>query len=227
MRAGDTKRPLKKRLKIAFYSYLFTPFHRVCLTPFNLRKNGGKAIRHLEIGPGAKRVEDFETLNVVGGRHVDYVTDATRNLPFPDDSFDIVYASHVLEHIPWYESRNVLEEWTRILKPGGRLEIWLPDGELICEVILDLSHGKDNPAYRDGWKMLNPEGDPFLWANGRLFYGANNAYPSWHKAIFTETSLKALFETVGLQDVHRVDESVYRGGANHGPINLGIWGTKP
>lgn len=45
-------------------------------------------------------------------------------LPFPSDSFDYVYSSHVLEHI---ESRaNVIREWHRVLKVGGHLVIVVP-----------------------------------------------------------------------------------------------------
>lgn len=45
-------------------------------------------------------------------------------LPFSDDSFDRLIATHVLEHIPspW----NAIQEWVRVLKPGGVLSLILP-----------------------------------------------------------------------------------------------------
>lgn len=49
-------------------------------------------------------------------RDVDHNADLTK-LPFPDKSFDCVYASHVLEHIR--EDRKALSEIRRVLKPGG------------------------------------------------------------------------------------------------------------
>jgi ubiquinone/menaquinone biosynthesis C-methylase UbiE len=45
-------------------------------------------------------------------------------LPFEDDSIDRVIATHVLEHIP--HPVQALEEWTRVLKPGGVLSLILP-----------------------------------------------------------------------------------------------------
>jgi len=52
------------------------------------------------------------------------VGDAT-NLRFPDKSFDKVYASEVLEHIPDYA--KAVSELSRVLKPGGWVVISTPN----------------------------------------------------------------------------------------------------
>ena len=49
-------------------------------------------------------------------KDVDYQADLL-NLPFPDESYDFVFASHVLEHIR--EDARALSEIRRVLKPGG------------------------------------------------------------------------------------------------------------
>jgi SAM-dependent methyltransferase len=45
-------------------------------------------------------------------------------LPFPDRSFDLVTAVDVLEHT--VDDREAVREWARVLKPGGRLVIFVP-----------------------------------------------------------------------------------------------------
>jgi SAM-dependent methyltransferase len=56
---------------------------------------------------------------------IDYVCDATA-VPVPDGSFDAVLCTEVLEHVP--EPIRVLEEISRILKPGGSAFITAPLG---------------------------------------------------------------------------------------------------
>ncbi|MFE1786048.1 methyltransferase domain-containing protein [Streptomyces sp. NPDC059506] len=61
-------------------------------------------------------------------------------LPFPDNSFDRVIISEVMEHIP--DDTGVLAEMFRVLRPGGLIAVtvprWLP--EKICWMLSDEYH---------------------------------------------------------------------------------------
>jgi predicted SAM-dependent methyltransferase len=117
-----------------------------------------------------------------------------------------------------------MKQWVRVLKPRGELEVWVPDGLKMCKVLLEAESGAARMS-PDDWTVLNPRDDPFLWVNGRMFYGARQDYPSWHKAVLTPRYLKDLFERVGLVDVRELDRSEVRG-HDHGWINLGVTGRK-
>lgn len=65
-----------------------------------------------------------------------YVGNA-RFLPFPDETFHVVYARHVLEHIPWHQVPDTIKEWGRVLKPGGALQVWTPDRLKISKAFVE------------------------------------------------------------------------------------------
>lgn len=198
-------------------------------TPALLLARRRQQVRQLEIGPGPKRIPGFETLNVVGGANVDYVWNAERPLPFRRGTFDVIYASHVLEHIPWYKTDQVLRQWVRTLKPGGRLEIWVPDGVKICRAFVDAESSDAKDFHRDGWYRYNPQADACLWASGRLFsYGdgtGRRQHPNWHLAVFSYRYLEQALRAAGCSHVEPLARSRVRG-HDHGWINLGICGMK-
>lgn len=52
---------------------------------------------------------------------------ATKPLPFSSESFDCVYSSHMLEHLPRNIVPRLLNEIYRVLKPGGVVRTVVPD----------------------------------------------------------------------------------------------------
>ena len=58
-----------------------------------------------------------------GVRHMD----ATRRLPFDDGAVDVIYTSHMLEHLGDSNARRFLRETHRVLAPGGILRVAVPD----------------------------------------------------------------------------------------------------
>ena len=46
------------------------------------------------------------------------------DLPFEDDSYDVIFCNHVLEHIP--DDTKAMQELYRILKPGGMAVLQIP-----------------------------------------------------------------------------------------------------
>lgn len=221
--------PKLHSIKLIFYRLLFpclSLLHRRVITPWNIAKHKGDHTRMLEIGPGSIRIPGFETLNVVLAPDVDYVLDASKALPFENESFDVVYASHILEHIPWHKVQQTTREWARIIKPGGTLEIWVPDGYKLCRLMCDLDEHVNNDAWRDGWNPSGLISDAYTWTNGRILYGARDDYPSWHKAILTPAFLIKLLNDAGLINIQKMESTSVRG-YDHGWINLGIKGQKP
>jgi predicted SAM-dependent methyltransferase len=66
--------------------------------------------------------KDYKSADLTGD-NVDYQADLC-NLQFEDGSFDVVYASHVLEHIQ--DDRKALSEIHRVLSPNGMAFLPVP-----------------------------------------------------------------------------------------------------
>ncbi|RKX65543.1 MAG: SAM-dependent methyltransferase, partial [Tenericutes bacterium] len=73
---------------------------------------------------------------------VDYHFDLQERAPFPDGLFDIVFASHVLEHI--LDDNHAIAEIRRIIKPGGFAILPVP---IVSEATID--YGESN-AFETG-----------------------------------------------------------------------------
>lgn len=52
--------------------------------------------------------------------------DITRPLPLPDASFDLIYSSHLVEHIHRRQLADFLAEARRVLRPGGSMIVATP-----------------------------------------------------------------------------------------------------
>lgn len=94
------------------------------------------AVRKLHIG-GMVSKEGWEVLNANPGPVVDHVRDASDLSCFPDNTFNEIYASHVLEHFDYVDVlESVIREWHRVLKPGGCAYISVPDMDTLCRMFL-------------------------------------------------------------------------------------------
>lgn len=106
--------------------------HRL-IWPFFQRETNlldGRPKRMLHIAPEAsirsllssRKEIDYLSADLEPGRAM-VEMDITR-IQYPDDSFDAIYASHVLEHVP--DDRRAMSEFVRVLKPGGWAVLQVP-----------------------------------------------------------------------------------------------------
>jgi len=87
----------------------------------------------LHIG-GKEAKAGWKILNIQPADGVDFVGDIQDLSQFRDEMFDVIYNSHVLEHVPQARIARTLTGLHRILKPGGQLMISVPDLETLCKL---------------------------------------------------------------------------------------------
>ncbi|MFM2314494.1 MAG: hypothetical protein RLZZ04_3770 [Cyanobacteriota bacterium] len=62
--------------------------------------------------------------------------DLAKGIPFADNTFELVYHSHVLEHFSQPAAKSFMQECCRVLRPGGILRAVVPDLEQITKLYL-------------------------------------------------------------------------------------------
>jgi len=83
----------------------------------------------LDIGSGNRKGKNgWITIDLNKG--ADIIHDLRKGIPLPENSVDRIYASHVLEHIPYKEQNILLKEIYRVLKKGGEFSLSVPDATL-------------------------------------------------------------------------------------------------
>lgn len=94
----------------------------------------------LNIGAGGSDYEGFLSVDLYDKRaHIKM--DITK-LDFEDNSVSEILASHVFEHLNPYHAVDILKEWLRVLKPGGKLVMEMPDIEGLCKRFVEGSKGE-------------------------------------------------------------------------------------
>jgi SAM-dependent methyltransferase len=169
----------------------------------------------LNLGCGDKILPGYVNVDVVearAGMKPDVVCDLHDLAPLDDASADEILSVHVVEHFWRWEIRDVLREWMRVLKPGGRMIVECPNIQSACQTFLE------NPAQ---FSKEDRNGQRTMW----VFYGD----PSWkdplmiHRWGYTPESLKELLTEVGLADV-RQEPAQFK---MREPRDMRIAGTKP
>lgn len=137
----------------------------------------------LNLGGRDTKIEGFKTIDLYEGPSVDVVADISKLTMFEDGTVNEIYASHCLEHFPHPQTGAVLKEWRRVLRPGGRCFIGVPDFDAAAKL-----YAKD--GLTDLLRNL-------LWGD--------QGYPlAYHYAGFTFGFLAKSVTDAGFSDVKRV-----------------------
>jgi len=191
----------------------------------------------LNIGSHNKRVKGFYNVDALELEQVDYVCDITETpwrframtnalrlaigLKVDSNSFDEkdlveendveeILMVEVLEHISWRKTSAILKECYRVLKPGGKLHIQVPDCGSMMRSFYEERVGEEIPHKGDEIiiKRLQEETgtlvhpDRFLFA----FVGAQKHEYDYHRNIFWQERLEWFLDYAGFKYVKIEDK---------------------
>lgn len=94
-------------------------------------------MKALNVGCGARFHPAWTNIDVVSQSPQVQVYNCRAGIPFPDNTFDVVYHSHILEHFPKPEVLGFVRECLRVVRPGGILRAAVPDLERLARLYLN------------------------------------------------------------------------------------------
>lgn len=84
----------------------------------------------LNLGSGGVDYPGYLSVDLYDKRA--HVTMDISKLDFDDNSVSEIMAIHVFEHLNPYNTMDILKDWLRVLKSGGKLVMEMPDIEQLC-----------------------------------------------------------------------------------------------
>lgn len=82
----------------------------------------------LYFGAGKDRKPGFINVDIYPFEGTEIVCDITKGVPLEDGSVDYIYSQDFMEHLPPESKVFVINEIGRLLKVGGRMEHFIPNG---------------------------------------------------------------------------------------------------
>jgi predicted SAM-dependent methyltransferase len=174
---------------------------------------------NLHLGCGFVIHHKFLNVDLLPAPHIHYQRSIDDLSPFQNNSVNLIYASHCLEHFPYAKVPKVLSEWFRVLKKGGILRLSVPDFDLLLNI------------YKENGNNI----DTIL----AILMGGQDYEHNFHMTIFTQTSAAKLLKQVGFKEIRQWqpnscemttfdDHSVYRHivGGKHYPVSLNLEAVK-
>jgi len=94
-------------------------------------------MKFLNIGCGSHFHPAWTNVDVASTSPHVIAHDIRKGLPFDGASFDVVYHSHVIEHLAQPDALSFMRECVRVLRPGGTIRVVTPDLETLARSYLD------------------------------------------------------------------------------------------
>jgi len=120
---------------VRFECYLLLIRWNNRLNPFQIAKRRRlMKLRDVNLhwGCGEKPLDGWVNVDGWKAPGVDYVMDLRCPLPLADGSVRYVFTEHVLEHVTFEQGQAILQDFHRIMQPGGVVRIIMPDLQRYC-----------------------------------------------------------------------------------------------
>lgn len=151
--------------------------------------SSGQEIK-LDLGGADPGRDGWKSLDLT--EQCDLYWDLRLGIPFPSESVNHLYSSHLFEHLTYQEGQALLKESLRVLKPGGAFSICVPNARIYIEGYLGI---RQVPTEFYGWKEAFNETTAIDAVNYVAYMGGE------HKYMFDQENLLRILEIAGFANV--------------------------
>ncbi len=145
--------------------------------------NVDTSLRKLNLGCGWDHRPGYINVDFVPHHKPDLLADVRDLSMFPADHFDEILAQDVLEHLERTEIDSALEEWARLLRPGGELFVRVPNIIGVAELL------KEKLSFEEQSTLV------------QNLFGTQAYTGDYHHVGFTEITLRTQLHAAGLEVV--------------------------
>ncbi|RLC80041.1 MAG: hypothetical protein DRJ03_22395 [Chloroflexi bacterium] len=163
----------------------------------------------LNIGCGPYTFPGWHNIDKEPGPGI-ILRDVRRGLPYPDNSVDLIYASHFLEHLNIIEALRFLRECHRVMKRGAVMRLAVPDFGLLLEKWVRREMGDFAHCQPPIYQQLNEDNKLAC-----ILFGALSGREEYtgHQHAYTWDGLKEALEMAGFKRIVPM-----RPGESHSPV---------
>ena len=151
-----------------------------------------KNIKGIHLGAGNNYINGFINIDLNLFSKSDLLARVNK-LYFKENSVEIIYGSHIFEHIKREHRFRVLSKWHKVLKKGGKIYISVPDLEMLFNYYINNIKNYENPEVREKIDIVTA-----------VIYGGQINRYDYHCHGYSYNSIKYLLEYIGFKNVKRI-----------------------
>ena len=185
---------LHQRVKdIAFWGIAKATLPNYLVRRYMLARHSSGAT-HVHLGCGPKYLEGFVNVDANLFNKIDLWLDVRNGLPFPSNSVDSIYSTHMFEHLYPDELNRLLRECLRVLKPRGGIRLIVPNLESAIQAYSQRQNEWFDDSFPRHFDSLGGRFSNFIFCDGQ------------HRTAFDFTHLEEVLRRASFDEVERSEE---------------------
>ncbi len=188
----EAERELKDKATACYVSQLNLPSTKPHFDAVAGKSEWLGSPQKVYLGAGKHHIDGWLHVDRHPFPNTDIVADVSKGLPFMDSSIQEIYTQDFMEHLPSESKIDVINEIWRVLKPGGRMEHYIPNA--------GSANDFSSPTHLSHWSLTQFEHfnvDSYRYDKDRDYEGFKGGFKQIvSETVNNEQSIHVIYEAV-------------------------------